>query len=192
MNITPIAVGRFFGINTENKVKEKSEPKSFETTKTELMNAEFAEVPESDDRWQKILFNPDSDGTSRLTERQCRELSEKYNVTDMTMQEKHMLFGELTVMGAISYHDMVTAIERDTGTDDFFDGNADEVGDGVFSASVRYDYPDNIPQNWVERHRELSSEEWQDFAISRQNGQLTNGIGGEFDAKIAGILVQLV
>lgn len=185
MNISPVSVGQFFGKNIEHK--KKPEPKTFEAVKNEMLGSETAErdLPE-------ISFSPNSHGTERLSEQQCSELSEEYNVTSMTMKEKHRLLGELTVMGALSYHDMVTAIERDTGTDDFFDGNAEETENGVFSASIRYEYPEDAPRNWVERHRELSSEEWQDFAISRQNGQLTNGIGGEFDAKIAGLLVQLI
>lgn len=189
MNISPVSVGRFFGMNSERKAKSASEPKSFENIKTEMLNADTAVY---DSGWEEISFSPDSDGMNLLTGQQRAELSQKYNVTDMTMKEKHRLFGELTVTGALSYHDMVTAIERDTGTADFFDGNAEEIGGGVFSAAVKYDYADDLPQNWVERHRELSSEEWQNFAISRQNGQLTNGVGGEFDAKIAGLLVQLV
>lgn len=189
MNISAVTAGSLLGARTERKTKIKSEPKSFEELKTEMANADAVSFNEN--RYE-VSFSPSSDGMSRLTENQRSELSQKYKVTDMTMKDKHKLFGELTVMGALSYHDMVTAMERDTGMDDFFDGSADEMGGGVFSASVKYDYSDDASINWVERHRELSAEEWQNFAISRQNGQLTNGIGGEFDAKIAGILVQLI
>lgn len=141
-----------------------------------------------------FCFSPVSDGNKSLTDNGKKLLSAQYDVTDMTMEEKHQLLGKLTVLGALSGQDLMSALERDTGMTEVLEDDVRLVSgtDGVFTAGVAYGYDDDIPLNWVEKHQELATKEFQSFVFSRQQGTSTMGIGGELDSRIASLLRQLV
>lgn len=141
-----------------------------------------------------FCFSPVSGGDKRLTENQRDFLSAQYDVTDMTMEEKHCLLGKLTVLGALSGQDFMTALERDTGLSEVLGEDVRLVSgtDGVFTAGIAYSYDGDVPLNWVEKHQELAAKEFRSFVFSRQQGASTMGIGGEFDSRIASLLRQLI
>jgi hypothetical protein len=144
-----------------------------------VMTNDFYETHKDEDGW--VTFSTDSQGENTLTAEQKEELSQNYDVTDMTENQQLQLLGNLTVLGVVSSADFDKAFGESV-SQLALKTLPQTSGSDITSVSNVKTYETGKDYNWVKEHLNSAQSE-------TENGEYASD--GKYDSRIGEILEQL-
>jgi hypothetical protein len=165
-----------------NSIGSNSYANIYTQSKSRQINNAVTSISHTDTTGQGhiIRFSTDSDGTKQLTADEDKELSEKYNVSNMTEVQQLQLLGDLTTMGVVSSADffhasLMVQVSR------FAEMIPQSTDSRITTVSNVKAYDSSKNYNWIEEHLD-------DAQSELKAGKTTQA---ESDSRIAEILEQL-